>query len=150
MLRLDKMSIDMFDSKLSAIKKIEAHAYPWHMQSIQDIDSLEDLASYVEAKKVSAFVSDDFYIIATKDEVCDFAAIGALKLKDIFFIADMLCSHFGTRKFKMDARAKTSYRLIKFFERHGQLIVHSRKEWHWDDELMIELVVSCNKKGAAA
>ncbi len=145
MIRLDKVGNEMFDAVLSNVKRIEASAYPWHMQMIQDVDCLDDVLEYVEARKVFVFSCDKFYIIATKNEVCDFAAVGSLSLKDIFFIADMLYDHFGNKRFSMDARCSTSYKLIRFFERRGRVVVHSRKEWEWDGELMVELVVSASK-----
>ena len=145
MLRLDKLDTAVFETVLSSIKRIEASAYPCHMQMIKDVDCIDDVLEYVEARKVFVFSCDKFYIIATKNEVCDFAAIESLTLKDIFFIADVLYDHFGNKKFSMDARSSTSYKLIRFFEKRGRVVVHSRKEWDWDGEAMLELVVSASK-----
>ena len=108
---------------LDRVKAIEKIAYPTHMQFYGDFDDIDDVIDYADCDgQIDCIVQDDWYAIFCNGprevEVIDLAARRSLSLSDLLVIYQKMTS-FGNKIFTMNARASTSYRLIKLGEKRG-------------------------------
>ena len=130
---------------IKKVVQIEGSVYPHHMQYMQDIRSKADLAGYCETTDISVAIGEDWYIIVSSEEVVDLACSGSLSLRTLLSISEGLKAFYGVgNTFSLDARACTSYRLLKCLEKRGTITIHSQKEWDWDGETMCQMVLSYN------
>jgi hypothetical protein len=108
---------------LDRVKAIEKIAYPSHMQFYGDFDDIDDVIDYADCDgQIDCIIQDDWYAIFCNGprevEVIDLAARRSLSLSDLLVIYQKMTS-FGNKIFTMNARASTSYRLIKLGEKRG-------------------------------
>lgn len=128
-------------AQLKALRKIEAAAYPKHMQYMQDIRSWVDVQEYCESETVAVLLKDHFYCLATEVEVVDLASSSKLSIADSLEVVSFLQETFESRPFTLDARETTSYRLLKMLEKRGRLAILSDEPWDWDGIAMHEMTV---------
>ena len=108
---------------LDRVKAIEKIAYPSHMQFYGDFDDIDDVIDYADCDgQIDCIIQDDWYAIfcngSREVEVIDLAARRSLSLSDLLVIYQKMTS-FGNKIFTMNARASTSYKLIKLGEKRG-------------------------------
>lgn len=137
-------SIRQFKQVMQEIAAVEFQCYPAYMQSLQSIHSKFQLQDYCESKDVFILQNDTTYVICTEDEVVDFASSAKLSINDLLKIKEFLIETFGNRQFFLDARKTTSYRLIKFLEKRGDIVIVSQEEWKWGSETFYSLNVRFN------
>ena len=128
-------------AQIKMLRKIEARAYPKHMQYMQDIRSWADVQDYCESENVEVLLKEHFYCIAAEDEVVDLASISKLSLKDMSEVISFLKSKYEGNTFTLDAREDTSYPLLKVLEKRGRIQVFSDEPWDWDGVIMHEMEV---------
>ena len=133
---------ELTGAQIQKICEIEGMVYPSCMRSLEDIESPKDLLEYCESKKAMAMIGEDWYLLATPHEVVDLACTSSLSLEEINQIFNALKAYYGTKKFTLDARKTTSYRLLKVYASRGRIKIHSEEEWYWDDEVMCEMTLS--------
>lgn len=134
----------LFQEAASVILPIEAQGYPEYMQGLQSEEPcIQDLLEYCDSSKVTLAYTQNTYIIVTKREVVDLCTQGKLTITDLLGIKDFLHSHFGTgKKFSLDARETTSYKLISHMARRNQVIVHEDDSWYWGNECFHSMTLS--------
>lgn len=137
-------SIRQFKSIMQEIAVVEAQCYPAYMQSLQDIATRHELQNYCESKDVFILQNKTTYVICTEDEVVDFASSSKLSIAELLQVKEFLIETFGNSQFYLDARKNTSYRLIKFLEKRGEITIISQEEWEWGFETFYSLNVRFN------
>jgi hypothetical protein len=135
------MDLTQFMAVCTQVQSIEAQAYPEYMHGLQDIVSPECVLDYAEAKKVTVFYTHNCYLIVTKREVVDLACVGKLGVAELLSIKECLKKHFGIKKFSLDARESTSYRLVQFINRRSDLLILTDTPWSWGNETFHDLTV---------
>lgn len=128
--------------EIERIKQIERKVYPTHMQYMQHVQSVANLIEYTESEDSHIMLGPDWYLIVTPTEIVDIATTGKLGLQTMIQISNTLKECYGDKVFSLDARASTSYRLLKVLERRGQIKIHSSEEWYWGNEKMYEMEIS--------
>jgi hypothetical protein len=127
---------------IELLRRIERSAYPPHMRQMQDVNSIRDLAEYCECRvsEVRVIEGPNYYVIvALKDECCEIVDMAATGRFNFFAVVSQLKSIVGDREVTLDARASTSYPLVRLMERRGLIVVQSCEEWDWDGETMYEM-----------
>ena len=131
--------------ELTVLKKIEAEAYPPHMQQLQEFESWDEVADYgevtpkkllvyTEAKKMYMLIGVHRKYI----EVIDMASIGRF---NIFKVLNFIKVAAKGKKIRFDAKEDTSYPLILFLAQHNKLKIKRDEEWEWDGIVMHEMEV---------
>jgi len=126
------------------IKNIEARVYPEHMQMMQCLDDIYDLADYCECEVDELFVltGDNWYLIAAEHEdfveIVDLCADGNIGMEIIKLIA-VLRKRWAGKRVTMDARESTSYPIIRALIRRFNYRVIRDEIWSWDDEVMHDI-----------
>lgn len=136
------MQIEYTQENLAKLKRIEREAYAGtgYMQ-MQHCESWSDVASYCECPLENlhiAFINDGYIIAACHDgfmEVVDLASSG--RNMNLFDAWEFL-RELGKPMF-LDAREKTSYRLIKGLERRGEIHIIEDISHDWDGETFHEI-----------
>lgn len=137
-------SIRQFKQIMQEIATVEFQCYPVYMQSLQNMDSRHQLQDYCESKDVFILQNSTTYVICTDEEIVDFASSVKLSISELLKIKEFLIETFGNRQFFLDARKTTSYKLIKFLERRGEITIISEEEWEWGAETFYSLNVRFN------
>lgn len=128
--------------ELNVIKKIEAKAYPPHMQQLQNCKTWEEVAEYCEVspKNLLVYTEANMYILIGEHkrfiEVVDMASVGHF---NIFEALNFIKVAAKGKKIKLDAREGTSYPLI--LKLHKKLEVIKDEAWQWGEDVMHEMEV---------
>lgn len=142
-LRFILESCALTQQNLDKVKEIEDIAYPNFMKGMQDIESISDVLDYAECDgEIICLIEDDWYILGCNSrksiEIVDLASKKSLTFSDINKIVNFLKS-YGDKVINVDARATTSYRLIKLLQKRGAIEIIHDSPWNWESETMHEL-----------
>lgn len=128
---------------LKRIREIEAVAYPEAFRMLQDAFHIVDLFYYMECEEDDAIVhvEDNWYLLASREsgEIVDLASDSPLRMKDMIKIYRILKSIDGD--ITLDAREKTSYRLIMALVKSGRATIKSDTAYEWDGETFHSMVL---------
>lgn len=133
-----------FMSMMNMISSVEKEVYPSYMLSMQGVTSERGFKNYCESNSLQVIFSEDMYCICSKTEVIDFATTGKLSLVELQEVKNFLKSWFKNKSFSLDARATTSYRLIKFLEHKKEINIISQEMWYWNNEQFYDLELQFN------
>lgn len=124
--------------QLKSLRKREKAAYPSFMRQMQHCYTWADLQDYCESTYVSIhFLGKNGYIILTENEVVDWVGDNQL-----FKMVCILKNHFKDCPFKVDLRESTSRPIVQKFAHRGHIQIKSVSSWKWEDETMIEAVIT--------
>lgn len=146
----NKLNKQEMDEVFEKVKQIEASAYPKFMQSLQYLKSVEDAMNYVECDgKILFHLGTDWYMLGCQTgnevEIADLASkkgIPPFQLNQIF---EDLKKSFSDKIITCDARSSTSYKLIKYLEKSGDIEIIHEEPWNWGPEKMHELKFTFKK-----
>lgn len=126
-----------------SIMKIEYLVYPPHMRQMQGIQNMDDLHDYCESDNVEVILFGEYgYALLAEEEVVDLASTKPLSLPDMMKLMSAMKKFYGNKKFSVDAREGTSYRLLLACLKRGKIKFHSDEVWDWEGETMHSMVIS--------
>lgn len=126
---------------LQELKRREALHYPAFMRQMEYLSSWKDLDDYCEGEPTVIMGKGDGYAIHTKDEIVDVASSSPLEAMVLFLI---LRKHFSKheKRISADFRNSTSYPILLAAASKGMVIIHKKRDWWWEGELMMEVEFS--------
>lgn len=118
---------------------IERSSYPACYRQMQDCSTIDDIVEYCEAEGPTDLIimtGKSWYFLAVKStrEIVDLA--GKINLKELFKIKEVLKGQFNGRPVILDAREKTSYRIIK---KLGKIMKDN--PYSWNEEIFHEMEI---------
>lgn len=125
---------------LAHLRSCERAAYPELYRQLQDVYTMAELRTYCEGEP-KVWTWHGGYCIATADELVDLVSTVVLSLATMRWLLSNLTSHFAGAEVTMDARATTSWPLLKIAARRGYVDIISSQPWHWGGEVFHESVV---------
>ena len=137
-------SSKLVKSVIQDVIKMELEIYPEHMTMFsEEVRNKVELFEYCEDNQVTIVIDYDeqWYLIMTKTEIIDLAAMNKLSLFCINKIYNILSAHFKDKKVELDARELSSYRLIKLFEKRNKLTILQEESWLWEYEIMYSMTI---------
>ncbi len=126
--------------RLRHLRAIERGAYPPAFRQLQDCRTWADLRAYCEGEP-RVWTWPGGYLLATDVEIVDLASTIPVSLAQLRRLAGELAAHFGSRDVTLDARERTSWRLIRYAARRGILEIRSAEPWEWDGERFFETTI---------
>lgn len=127
------------------LKKIEGAVYPSHMQYMQDLETISDLADYCEcrARQLIIETGPNWYFLAAQKkrsvEIVDICADGAFPVREMLSLVRKYLNKWRGKRITLDARHTTSWKLVAFLEKSGKVKITHHEEWWWGNELMHEV-----------
>jgi len=120
------------------LARIEEKAYPPAYRYIRSMEDVEELLEYCEASypdELIVLTGDNWYMVINhvSKEVIDWAAAGRLSMADLAKIWRFIKENFD--ELHMDAREKTSYKIMKVFEGRGRIEILHDSSWTWAGEI---------------
>lgn len=133
--------------KLESLRLLEAAAYPVHMQSLQDCMTMGDVAEYAECKPKHLRILGEegrwYAIVALHGRRAEFVDIAKMPGTVTVPWRRVMATirEWRVRELVLDARASTSYRIVRrLVELMGGTVVRD-EAWDWDGETMHEMCI---------
>ena len=117
---------------LKHLRRLERANYPYHMQQMQDVYCMDDLAEYCECKvsQVNIVSNNDAYFITSHNEIVDICGDVSIS-----FVRKCISS-LGKGWYECDCRSVT-WRFVKTLERLGKVAIKNVDHWDWDGDDMV-------------
>lgn len=127
--------------KYKHCQKIEEQIYPEGFWQFRQCSSFEE---YAETDDYKVYIWDTGYLFIAITEVIDLASLVPLTIKQLRQLVSYMKEFYGDRKFCINARSNTSWKLLQYLEKKDIITINSKDSYTWNDELFYELCVNFN------
>jgi len=124
--------------KYKHCRKIEEQVYPKEFWQFRRCSSFEEYAETVDYK---VYIWDSGYLFISINEVINLASLIPLTLKELRQILVFMKDFYGNKKFFINARDKTSWKLLQYLEKKNIIEIITNDKYSWNDKAFYELHV---------
>jgi len=128
------------EDTLKYLQEVEEEAYPSQYRSIVDCQGVAEFKEYCEGNP-KVWLFEGGYLIATRNEVVDLAAVKPVTIATLREILTVLKKYYKGRAVSLDAREGTSYKLLQYASRKKLLKVIDDTSYDWGGEVFHEMTL---------